>query len=167
MGQAARLSRASAAPQLSNLHQPSAHGSAPVANWLCGHIVRSSHLTYDIRHRVFPAEALKSYCSRQSAVPQKCGPACVIDSSNPPNPVLGADILFLSYIGRLPQNQPIVWAGESSISRPTTPVIVSMSQSTFQSDVNGLASIPLSAAGISGNVTIAGLSNGWNQRGAV
>jgi len=80
----------------------------------------------------------------------------VTDSSNPPNPVLGATVLFLGYIGRLPQNQPIVWIGESSISQPTTPVIVSKSQSTVQSDVNGLASIPLATAGISGNVAVIG-----------
>jgi hypothetical protein len=80
----------------------------------------------------------------------------VTDSSNPPNPVLGSSILFLSYLGRLPHNQPIVWAGESSISQPVTPVIVSKSQSTVQSDVNGLASIPLSTAGISGNVAVVG-----------
>ena len=80
----------------------------------------------------------------------------VTDSSSPPNPVLGAGVLFLSYVGRLPQNQPIVWTGESSISQPTTPVIVSKSQTTVQSDINGLASVPLSTLGISGNVAIVG-----------
>jgi hypothetical protein len=80
----------------------------------------------------------------------------VTDFSSPPNPVLGAGVLFLSYVGRLPHNQPIVWAGESSISQPVTPVIVSKSQSTVQSDVGGLASIPLSTAGISGHVAVVG-----------
>ena len=80
----------------------------------------------------------------------------VTDSSSPPNPVLGAGVLFLSYVGRLPQNQPIVGAGESSISQPTTPVIVSKSQTTVQSDINGLASVPLSTGGISGNIAVVG-----------
>jgi hypothetical protein len=35
----------------------------------------------------------------------------VLDSSNPPNPAVGANIILLSYAGRTPQNQPIVWAG--------------------------------------------------------
>ena len=80
----------------------------------------------------------------------------VSDSSSPPNPVLGSSVLFLSYVGRLPQNQPIVWAGEASISQPVTPVIVSKSRTTVQSDINGLASIPLSTLGISGNVAVVG-----------
>ena len=81
----------------------------------------------------------------------------VTDSSVPPNPVLGAGVLFLSYIGRLGQNQTILWAGEAGISQPSTPVIIGKSQATVQSDINGLASIPLSSQGISGNVRLEGL----------
>ena len=80
----------------------------------------------------------------------------VTDSSSPPNPVLGSSVLFLSSVGRLPQNQPIVWAGESSISQPITPIVVGKSQSTVQSHINGLASVPLSTGGISGNVAVVG-----------
>jgi hypothetical protein len=80
----------------------------------------------------------------------------VTDSSVPPNPVLGAGVLFLSYIGRLGQNQTILWAGEAGISQPSTPVIIGKSQTTVQSDINGLASIPLSTQGIPGNVAVAG-----------
>ena len=45
----------------------------------------------------------------------------VIDSSNPPHDVLGASVLFQSYVGRLPKNQPIVWTGEAGISQPGMP----------------------------------------------
>jgi len=80
----------------------------------------------------------------------------VVESSNPPNPVLGANVVFLSYVGRMAQNQPIVWAGEAGISQVGMSVILAKSQSTVQSDINGLASISLSTAGISGNVAVVG-----------
>src|SRR6185312_14554037 len=80
----------------------------------------------------------------------------VTDSSSPPHPVLGASVSFLDYIGRMPGNEPIVWAGQSTISQPTMPVILAESQLNVQSDVNGIASFPISAAGISGNVAIVG-----------
>ena len=80
----------------------------------------------------------------------------VTDSANPPDPVLGANVLFQSYVGRVPQNQPIIWTGESSISQPGIPIILSASQVNVQSDVNGLASVPLSTGGISGDVAIVG-----------
>jgi len=80
----------------------------------------------------------------------------VIDSSNPPHDVLGASVLFQSYVGRLPKNQPIVWTGEGGISQPGMPVILAKSQATARSDINGLASFPLSTSGISGNVAMVG-----------
>jgi len=87
----------------------------------------------------------------------------VVDSSNPPNPVLGANVIFLSYVGRMPQNQPIVWAGEAGISQVGMTVILAKSQSTFQSDANGLAIISLSTAGISGNVAVVGTATAGNS----
>src|SRR5262249_31363327 len=80
----------------------------------------------------------------------------VTDSSTPPNPVLGASVLFLSYVGRTAQNQPIAWAGEAGISQQSLAVIVAKSQATVQSDINGLVSFPLSTGGFSGNVVVAG-----------
>ena len=77
-------------------------------------------------------------------------------SSTPPHPVLGASVSFLSYIGRTPGNEPLVWAGESSISQPVMPVILAESQGIAQSDVNGIANFPLSNDGISGNVAFVG-----------
>ena len=80
----------------------------------------------------------------------------VTDSSSPPHPVLGASVSFLDYIGRMPGNEPIVWAGESSISQPVMPVILAESKARVQSDVNGIASFPLSSGGVSGNVAVIG-----------
>ena len=80
----------------------------------------------------------------------------VTDSSFPANPVLGAGVFFQSYVGRLPQNQTILWAGEAGVSQPGMPVILSEQQSTVQSDVNGLASFSLSTGGAAGNVAILG-----------
>jgi hypothetical protein len=80
----------------------------------------------------------------------------VTDSATPPHSVLGASVVFLSYIGRMPLNQPIVWAGEAGISQPGMPVILAKSQTTVQSDINGTATVPLSAQRISGNIAIVG-----------
>ena len=80
----------------------------------------------------------------------------VLDSSSPPHPVLGANVAFLDFIGRMPGNQPILWAGESSISQPAMPVILAESKATVQSDVNGTAGFAISTGGVSGNVAILG-----------
>jgi hypothetical protein len=80
----------------------------------------------------------------------------VTDSATPPHSVLGASVVLLSYIGRMPQNQPIVWAGEAGISQPEMPVILAKSQTTVQSDINGTATVPIAAQGISGNIAIVG-----------
>jgi hypothetical protein len=80
----------------------------------------------------------------------------VIDSDTPAHPVAGASVAFLAYIGRMPGNEPIVWAGEAGGSQPSMPVILAKSQAAVQSDVNGTASFQLSTAGISGNVAVAG-----------
>ena len=86
----------------------------------------------------------------------------VTDSASPPDPVLGASVLFQSYVGRVPQKQPIIWTGESGISQPVIPVILAASQVNVQSDVNGLAGVPLSTGGISGDVAIVGSATAGN-----
>jgi hypothetical protein len=80
----------------------------------------------------------------------------VIDSSSPPHPVQGADVVFQSYTGRVAGNQPIVWAGEAGISQPSMPVILASSHATVASDVNGLTSFPISTGGFAGNIAVAG-----------
>jgi hypothetical protein len=80
----------------------------------------------------------------------------VIDGATTPDPVLGASVLFQSYVGRVPQNEPIIWLGEAGISQPAMPVILAAPQATMVTDVNGLASFAISSAGISGDVAIVG-----------
>lgn len=80
----------------------------------------------------------------------------VTDSSSPPHSVLGASVSFLDYIGRMRGNEPIVWAGESSISQPAMPVILAESKATVQSDINGTAAFSLSTGGVSGSIAVIG-----------
>jgi IPT/TIG domain len=87
----------------------------------------------------------------------------VIDSAIPPHPVLGASVNFLAYIGRMPGNEPIVWAGEAGISEPNMPVILAKSQAAVQSDINGTATYALTTGGISGNVVVLGTATAGNS----
>lgn len=80
----------------------------------------------------------------------------VVDPANPPHAVLGAGVFFQDFIGRLPANQPIVWAGEADITQPGMPVILGKSQATVASDINGLASFPIATGGFSGNIAVIG-----------
>jgi hypothetical protein len=82
----------------------------------------------------------------------------VLDSATPPHAVMGASISFQSFVGRVPQNQPIIWTGEAGISQTAMPVILAQSQATVRSDVNGLATFPLTTGGISGDVAVVGLA---------
>jgi len=87
----------------------------------------------------------------------------VVDSSAPANSILGASVLFISYVGRVASNQPILWAGEAGISQSGTPVILSSARTTVQSDVNGLVSFPISTQGHSGNIAVAGTATAGNS----
>ena len=87
----------------------------------------------------------------------------VVDSSVPANAVLGASVRFVSYVGRVAPNQPIVWAGEAGISQPGAPVILSSSKIAVVSDINGLATLPISTQGYSGNIVVAGTATVGNS----
>jgi hypothetical protein len=66
---------------------------------------------------------------------------CVVDNSSPPNPVLGAPVLFQSTLMRPAGDSGATNSGETSTGNPTLPVILSVTQTTVQTDANGLASI--------------------------
>jgi hypothetical protein len=83
----------------------------------------------------------------------------ITDSSIPPNPVLGAGVVFQVMVGRLPSNQPIIFVGQTGNTRPEIPVILSSSQATIQSDGNGLAAIQPSAGEIQGPIVILGAAS--------
>ncbi len=69
----------------------------------------------------------------------------VTDSSSPPNPVLGAAVAFENLVERPPA---------PSAGGPVMPNILSVSQSSAQSDVNGLASFQPSAGSFNGTLQV-------------
>ncbi|MGA7889653.1 MAG: hypothetical protein WB993_09215, partial [Candidatus Sulfotelmatobacter sp.] len=74
----------------------------------------------------------------------------VTDSSTPPNPVLGASVLFQSTLLRPAGNDLILTPGDPTVTQPGLPVFLSASQNTAQSDVNGLASFTPSVGSFTG-----------------
>jgi IPT/TIG domain len=80
----------------------------------------------------------------------------VTDSATPPHPVLGANVAFESILALTPQNQPIVWIGDTGITGNPMPVILSSSQTTVSSDANGQATLQPSTAGAQGPVVLLG-----------
>ncbi|MGC2372085.1 MAG: IPT/TIG domain-containing protein [Candidatus Sulfotelmatobacter sp.] len=74
----------------------------------------------------------------------------VTDSSTPPNPVLGADVLFQSAILRPPANDLTVTSGDTTVKPTGMPVILAASLSSTTSDANGLANFLPSTGSFSG-----------------
>jgi hypothetical protein len=65
----------------------------------------------------------------------------VTDSSTPPNPVLGASVLFQTTVQRPAGNNLTLAPGDPATTQAGMPVILGAGQTTVQSDVNGLASL--------------------------
>jgi hypothetical protein len=78
----------------------------------------------------------------------------VTDSSTPPNPVLGASVLFESTVLRPAGDELMPTPGDPTGTQTDTPVILGASQSAAQSDVNGVASFVPSAGSFSGALEI-------------
>jgi hypothetical protein len=75
----------------------------------------------------------------------------VIDSSTPPNPVLGANVLFQSTVLRPLENDlTLIPTGDPA----SMPVILSVGQTAIQSDVNGLASFTPSLGTFTGPLEV-------------
>jgi hypothetical protein len=67
------------------------------------------------------------------------------DSASPPNAVQGASVLFASLVMRTDNDAPVEQSGgDIVITSPSTPVILSSSQSVVFSGSNGLASLQVS-----------------------
>ena len=78
----------------------------------------------------------------------------VTDSSTPPNPVLGANVLFQSMLMR-PTGDSLVPPGTDPTNNQTgMGVILGASQNTAQSDINGLVSFVPSVGSFSGPVLV-------------
>jgi hypothetical protein len=73
----------------------------------------------------------------------------VVDSAAPPHAVLAAPVTFLTTVLRGGETSPTGGSGETNPTNPTMPVILSVSQSTVASDINGLANTSPSSAGSS------------------
>jgi hypothetical protein len=78
----------------------------------------------------------------------------VTDSSTPPNPVVGASVLFQSTVLRPMGNDLTLTPGDPTVTQTGMPVILSASQSTAQSDGNGLASFVPSVGSFTGPLEI-------------
>jgi len=78
----------------------------------------------------------------------------VTDSSSPANPILGASVVFQSTVMRPAGNNSGGTTGDVGITPTGSPVILSSSQSTVQSDVNGLASIVPSVGSFTGTLEV-------------
>lgn len=74
----------------------------------------------------------------------------VTDSSTPPNPILGASVLFQSIVLRPPGSDLTLVTGDTNSTQTGMPVILSASQNSVSSDVNGLASFVPSVGSFSG-----------------
>jgi hypothetical protein len=77
----------------------------------------------------------------------------VTDSSSPPNPVLGATVVFLTTVLR-PGGTAPGGGGETNSGNPAMPVILKVTQSSAASDANGLANIVPSSSGFSGPLLV-------------
>jgi hypothetical protein len=78
----------------------------------------------------------------------------VTDSSRPPNPILGADVVFQSTVLRPSGNDMMPAPGDPIVTQTGTPVILGASQTSVQSDANGLASLVPSVGSFSGPLLI-------------
>jgi hypothetical protein len=78
----------------------------------------------------------------------------VTDSSTPPNPILGASVLFQSTLLRPVGTVLTPTTGDPTVTQTGMPVILSASQNTVQSDVNGLASLVPSVGSFTGTLEI-------------
>jgi hypothetical protein len=73
----------------------------------------------------------------------------VVDSASPPDAVQAAAVVFQTTVLRAGGSTSGGGSGETNPINPAMPVILSVSQSTVASDVNGLASITPSSGGFS------------------
>jgi hypothetical protein len=80
----------------------------------------------------------------------------ITDSSVPPNPVLGASVIFQSLLGRTNNAEPIVSGGDTNITTNPLPILLGTSQTSVVSDLNGMASMQPSTGSFQGALAILG-----------
>jgi len=78
----------------------------------------------------------------------------VTDSSSPPNPVLAAPVQFQTTVLRPGGSAPAGGNGETNPINPAMPVILSVTQTSATTDINGLASVTPSSGSFSPPVEV-------------
>jgi hypothetical protein len=78
----------------------------------------------------------------------------VTDSSLPPVPVLGANVIFQTMVLRPIGDAPAGGSGENHRGTPAMPIILSAIQSSVVSDANGLVSIVPSTGPFTGSLEV-------------
>lgn len=78
----------------------------------------------------------------------------VVDLASPPHAILGATVAFQTMVIRPEGTSVTSGGGETNSSNPGMPVILSVSQSSVTSDINGLATFTPSSAGFSGQLDV-------------
>jgi len=78
----------------------------------------------------------------------------VTDSASPPDPVLGAAVVFQTTVMRPAVSAVGAGSGGESTGSPALPVILSVSQTSVQSDANGMARLTPTTGGFSGPLEI-------------
>ncbi|HSS96259.1 MAG TPA: Ig-like domain-containing protein, partial [Terriglobales bacterium] len=94
-----------------------------------------------------------------AAVTQRFQPVTIRVSDSSGDPVRGADIAFQLFISRDNGGDSSVSIGDTSIQHRPLPVILASSKSFIVSDVNGLASVQPTNAGIPGPIVIQGTAS--------
>jgi hypothetical protein len=87
----------------------------------------------------------------------------VTDSSNPANPIIGANVVFRTVIVRSVTDPPPVSVGGIIINRKPPPVILFSSKASALSTVDGLATLQPSMGGFSGPLTIQGTATAGTE----
>jgi hypothetical protein len=78
----------------------------------------------------------------------------VTDSSTPPNPILGASVLFQSTVLRPAGQDPPLLPSDPTTGTTAMPVLLSASQSSVVSNANGLASFVPSVGSFTGALEV-------------
>jgi hypothetical protein len=78
----------------------------------------------------------------------------VTDSASPPDSVLGAVVTFQTTVMRLAGSTSAAGSGGDNGGAPAVPVILSVTQTSVQSDANGMARLTPSTGGFSGPLEI-------------
>jgi hypothetical protein len=104
--------------------------------------------------------------SQAAAAGQNFQPVLVraTDLSTPPNPVLGASVLFQYVVERAGENSKDESGGDTDIGRDPAPIILYSWQGLVVSDASGVASLRPGTGGFDGALDILGTASGGTSK---